>query len=215
MLKRGKVRQILYDNYKYKKYYYLLKDLLLKKRGKMPFTDFWTHNLSREELNAIRILEQQIMALDNEWIKYDKQNFIDWNHKFKGVSLNQLHPNIQIPQRDSVVEKEEFHKIWSETIKVFQKAAKLIGKGKTQDAIIVLFNKLSSLEKMINQLEAEERRTISYLRQYSKLFEKIFDNNYGQGYFNHVINNYEVRFKILEILKNEYDLIKYLLSDVV
>ncbi len=37
---------------------------------------------TRTSLQAIRFLEHQIMALDNEWLKFEKKTFIDWNHKF-------------------------------------------------------------------------------------------------------------------------------------
>ena len=69
---------------------------------------------------------------------------------------------------------------------------------------------------MVKKLEREERNMINYLRTHYNVFQKLFDSNYGNGYFEHdVLENYEIRFRILQILLNEYELIRFLLSDVV
>lgn len=182
----------------------------------MPFSEFWKNDLSKEEAKAIQLLEQQVISLDKEWMKYEKKNFIDWNIKFQGLSLNQINPKMQIPMRDAKVEKTEFHMLWNETTELFRKTARLIEKGKSHDAIIILFNKIRTFEEMIDKIEIAEQETISFLRTHKNIFQNLFDNNYGKGYFeNEVIGNYEIRFRILGILKNEYELIRYLLSDVV
>jgi len=182
----------------------------------MPFREFWKPNLNKDEIEAVKILEHQIIALDKEWMHYDKHNFIDWNTKFKGLKISQITPEMQIPLRDSKIEKTEFSKLWKDTSELFAKTISMINKGKTRDAIILLFVKLKEFEETIVQLENNERRTITFLRQHHSLFEKLFNNNYGEDFFDsEVIDNYEVRFKLLEMLKNEYDLVKYLLAEVI
>jgi hypothetical protein len=182
----------------------------------MVFKEFWKTYLTKEEESAIQVLEQQILALDREWMRYEKENFMDWNQKLKGLKLDQIEPNMQIPMRDAMVEKKEFSVIWKKTQDLFEKVAGMIKKGNSHDAIIYLFTRIRRLEEMIDVLEIEERRTINYLQKYANIFQPFFDSNYGQGFFeNQVLQNYETRFRILQMLKNEYDLIRYLLSDVI
>lgn len=182
----------------------------------MTFMEFWRHNINEQETKAIEILEHQILTLDKEWRKYEKRNFTDWNVKFKGLTINQITPRMQIPMRDANIEKKEFSLLWTKTSELFNKTVRLISKGKTEDGIILLFSNLKDFEEAARKLESEERETVTYLRKYSSLFKPLFDNNYGEGYFEkEVLENYEIRFRILEILINEFDLIRYLLSDII
>ncbi|MFW6272643.1 MAG: hypothetical protein ACOC2U_02545 [bacterium] len=181
----------------------------------MTFLEFWKHDLSRDEIKAIEIIEHQIIALDKEWSQFEKHNFIDWNVKFKGLHLSEIDERMQIPMRDADIEKKEFQELWNKTTKLFSKTVKLIEKGKKQDAIILLYSEIKDFEKDIQVIENQERKTIGFLQRHYNLFKPLFDNNYGNGYFEDVLENYEVRFKILEILMHEYELIRYMLSDFV
>jgi hypothetical protein len=141
---------------------------------------------------------------------------MDWNEKFRGLNIKNIRPDMQIPLRDVKHEKKEFEKLWGMTTELFGHSLKLLKKGKTEKAIIHLFIQLKSFEKIIDNLEKSEHNTLNYLRRHSHLFEPLFNNNYGAGYFqNKVLRNYEIRFRILEILRNEYELIKYFLSETI
>jgi hypothetical protein len=125
-----------------------------------------------------------------------------------------MSPQMQIPMRDARVEKMEFRGFWDQTIQLFANVVKMIKKGKTEKAMVKLFTEIKQLDAMIDKLERKERNTVTYLTRHIHLFEPLFDNNYGKGYFEkEVMRNYEVRFRILEILKYEYELVRYLLSE--
>ena len=141
----------------------------------MRFLEFWKPNLTKEEIEAVKFLETQIIALDKEWLKFERHNFTDWNTKFKGLNLKSITPKMQIPMRDAKLEKKEFEVMWKRTIELFSRTIKLIKKGKTQNAIIMLYGNLNAFEKIINKLEGEERRTKYFLEEHNGLFEPLFD----------------------------------------
>jgi len=182
----------------------------------MRFLEFWKPSLNKEEIQAVKFLESQILALDSKWAQFARHNFTDWNQKFRGLKLDNISPKMQIPMRDAKIEKKEFGELWKRTSFLFSKTVKLINKGKTEDAIIMLYGNLNQFEKIIKQLENAERKTYRFLQEHSQMFQPLFDNNYGKGYFeNEVLPNYEVRFNLLDVLKNQYEMIRHILSDVV
>ena len=181
----------------------------------MPLLNFWRQEIDKDTFSAIKMLEHQINVLDKEWLKYENKTFIDWNHKFNGLPIKDIKPYMKIPLKDVKIEKKEFSILWHNTVQLFSQTIKLLNKGKKERALVLLFGEIKSLNKIISSLEKVEKDTLAILKKHIQRFEPLFDNNYGEGYFKQeVLENYEVRLRILEILKNEYELVRYFISDL-
>lgn len=164
---------------------------------------------TKEDIIAIRHFEHQILALEKEWLKYEKLSFVDWNKKFGGMIPEEIKMLMKTPKKDMKYEKKEFGDIWKRTIHLFKECANFLRRGMRQKAIEHLLKNLNLLEKELKDLEAVETETITFLTQNQMFFQQIFNSIYSQDYFKtEVIENFELRFRILQILLNEYEFIK-------
>ena len=109
------------------------------------------------------------------------------------------------------LEKSEFKKLWNNTITLFRRTADYLTKGKKQQ-IIVLNHKINFLKQKIINLEAIEIKTLSFFENKRTELESFFDSVYGKGFYERLYQNYDKRFKILNILQREYGLISSLIN---
>ena len=162
--------------------------------------------VSEKEVRLVEHLELQIIVLEKEWVNYEEEFFYDWNKVFSSMKANEIKDKLLSSLKEERYEKKEFKHIWHSTIALFRRSADYIGKGKKKQ-IKKLYYRVEKLKKEILSLELLETRTLAFLQNNEAELRQVFDSTYGGGYFAKILDNYKLRFNMLDILYREYGLI--------
>ncbi|RMF55311.1 hypothetical protein D6745_02745 [Candidatus Woesearchaeota archaeon] len=171
--------------------------------------------LSEKEVRAIDHIEHQIIALEKEWNSFSKETFIDWNKKYGRLTPMQIRERVLLQVDDEIIEKKEFKELWWESIITFRKLSHLIKTKRKKQALKLFEISYDNFKQKLKDLEFLELDTLIFLKRNRNILEKTFDSVYGKGYFDrHVIGNYSIRFRIIQILFREYELLEAVLNNL-
>ena len=162
--------------------------------------------VSEKEVRLVEHLELQIIVLEKEWGDYEYEFFHDWNKVFSSMKANEMKAKLLTSLKEEQHEKREFKHIWHSTIALFRRSADYIIKGKKKQ-IEKLFNNVEDLKKEVLALEQLETKTLAFLQDHDEELQQIFDSIYGPGYFFGMLENYKLRFSMLDILYQEYEMV--------
>lgn len=171
--------------------------------------------LSEKEVRAIDHLEQQIIALEKEWNTFSTEKFVDWNKKFAKLTPMQIRERILLQTEDELIEKKEFKQLWRESIIIFHKLSDLIKNNRKKQALDLFEKNMVEFRKKLRDIEFLELDTLIFLKRHRNILEKTFDSIYYEGYFDKkILGNYSIRFRIIQILFREYELLEAVLNNL-
>ena len=159
-----------------------------------------------KEARLVEHLELQIIVLEKEWMNYEGEFFHDWNKVFSSMKASEIKGKLLNSLKEERHEKKEFKQIWHTTIALFRRSADYLNKGKKKQ-IKKLYYKIDTLKKEVVALEQLETKTLTFLQNNKVELQQVFDSTYGEGYFVRILENYKLRFEMLEILYKEYEMI--------
>ena len=169
--------------------------------------------VSEKEVRLVEHLELQIIVLEKEWLNYEEEFFHDWNKVFSSMKANEVKAKLLNSLKEEQHEKKEFKHIWHATIALFRRSADYISKGKKKQ-IEKLYYEVEKLKKEILALEQLETRTLVFLQNNKSELQQVFDSTYGEGYFVKILENYKLRFTMLDILYKEYEMISEVIRGI-
>ena len=162
--------------------------------------------VSEKEVRLVEHLELQIIVLEKEWASYEEEFFHDWNKVFSSMKASEIKGKLLASLKEERHEKKEFRQIWNATIALFRRSADYIRKGKKKQ-IEKLYYEVENLKREVLSLEQLETKTLAFLQNNQVELQQVFDSTYGEGYFTKMLENYKLRFGMLDVLYKEYELI--------
>ena len=168
--------------------------------------------ISEKEVRLVEHLELQIIVLEKEWINYEKEFFHDWNKVFSSMKAGEMKTKLLTSLKAERHEKKDFEKIWHSTIALFRKSADFVSKGRKKQ-IEKLYYEIENLKKEVLALEHLESKTLAFLQNNNHKLQQVFDSIYGPGYYSEILENYKLRFIILDILYKEYEMVSEIIKE--